>query len=697
MKKAKRSFVRGAGLLALVFSAGAVLAACGNPTPSSTSQSQSVVEKVKWTGVEDVNLTLGDAAPNLILGVTAKQGDKVLTVKVDEERSDEVDTSVAGAFSVYLVAYDGDKAIPEALDGEVIRTVNVTRGVYIDNADFKTASKQGWSGNGNAGSVMSWDIDTTKEALVVDITKSGEEYWQNQVEFNGLEVKKDTTYVITIRAKSETPRNIGASLEVPSLGYRCIDAVSVNSVGYEMSTEYKDFNYYYTASDNYEGVKFGILLGRFNEKDETANKVYIDSVKITKAAKKANSTGVVFTGEDHVKIKSYEDYQALAAVTAVDANGRAVNLVKEGAVQGSAFNADLAKAVFGEMWKVTDSDGNLSYFRRQIEYSAAPDRVHPYDTLDGDFEYGTKFWACEENDIVRITANKTDGTVEIASVKAAPSQEADWRGQLQQNNNGGKLEKDHAYKMVVEAKIDNINVGTLRAEFCAGAGNANAKKDMVFTAADTYQKFETEAFQPTVDVEGGAYRVGLLVGEYSEAYKLTVKSIQVIEVEAEVPYVRNHDYEVMDGKFESGLKYWVKEENGWVNISTNQDGTVKIVSAEGKTAGSDADWKAQLQQNNNGGKLEAGKHYKASVKAKINNTAVTTLRLEFCAGAGNPNAKKDMVFTAADTYQTFETAVFSPAEDVTGGAYRIGLLIGEYSAAYELTVEEIAITEVQLN
>ena len=687
-KTMKNRLFKGAAFLALVFGTTGLVAACGQQQVAPT-------EKVVWSGVDDIELDMGDAAPNLLLGVVATQGDKTLTVRIDNEKSDEVNTDVAGAFSIYYVAYDGDKAVDESLNGEVVRTVSVLRGTHVDNNEFKSNDKRGWGGNGNAGSEMTWDIDTAQQALVVNITKSGNEYWQNQVEFNGLTVKANTTYEITIRAKSATPRNIGASLEVPALGYRCIDKVSVNSVGYTMTTSFADYKFYYTAEENFDGVKFGIILGRFNELDETANTVTIDKVEVKKMAKQANSTGVTFTGESHVEVRDLAEYRALPAVTATK-GGQAVTLTKEGAVQGVEFNEELATAVFGEMWKYVDGDGNLSYFRRQITYKApAPARAHDYDTLDGDFEYGLKFWNPERNDIVSIEEDKTNQVIEIASVKAAPSGEADWRGQLQQNNNGGKLEKDHAYKMVVEAKIDNINVTTLRAEFCAGAGNPAAKKDMVFTAANTYQTFETDPFQPTVDVTGGGYRVGLLIGEYSEAYHLTVKSIHVEEVEPEVPYVRTTDYETMNGDFAMGLKYWIKEENNLITIAENTNNTVKITSA-GET-GSDADWKAQLQQNNNGGKLTAGKAYKAVVVAKTNNKDVTTLRLEFCAGAGNPNAKKDMVFTANDTFQTFETALFVPAEDVTGGNYRVGLLLGEYTGAWELIVDSIQIIEVASN
>lgn len=681
-----------AALLGLGLCCSLVFTSCGQTTPSSSSQP--TPESVVWTGVEDVELNMGDAIPDLLEGVSAAQGSKSLTVKVDNERSDEIDTSVAGAFSIYYVAYDGETAISEDLNGEVVRTISVTRGTYVDNWDFTTSDLNGWGGNPNGNSAMTWEIDPTLSAAVVHITKSGDEYWQNQIEFNGLSVKANTTYEITIRAKSDTPRNIGASLEVPSLGYRCIDTVAINSVGYTMTSEYADYKFYYTASEDYDGVKFGILLGRFTELDETENTVYIDSVNISKMAKVANSTGVVFTGNAVEEISAYEDYLAIPAVTAVDKDGNALTLTKEGAFQTEEFNEELGKAVFGEMWKYVDADNNLSYFRRQIAYNApAPERAAEYDTLDGDFVYGTKFWVPEENGIIAITPDKVNQEINIASVKAAPSGEPDWRAQLQQNDNGGKLLANHAYQMVVEAKIDNTNVRTLRAEFCAGAGNPAAKKDMVFETANTYQTFTTDPFQPTEDITGGAYRVGLLLGEYSEAYNLTIKSIHVIEVQADVPYERETVYEVMNGEFDLGLKHWVKEENGFVAISDLGDGTVKIASTQAGPT-NEPDWKAQLQQNNNGGILEAGHTYKAVVSAKLNNINVRTLRLEFCAGAGNPQAKVDLSFTAADTYETFETATFTPENEVNGGNYRIGLLLAEYSEAYELIVDYIRIVEV---
>lgn len=506
------------------------LSACGeHNTPAVNPEFKDVL----WSGVEDIDLNMGDAIPDLLKGVTAETDTgKKLTVKVDEEASDVIDTSVNGSFTVYYVAYDGDTLVSDEKGGSATRTVNVNRGTYIEDNDFKTGEKFSWAGNGNAGSEMSWKMDKATESLVVDIKNSGQAHWQNQVEFNGLSVKANTTYEITIRAKSTTGRNIGASLEVPAEAYRLIEDNSTNVLGYKTSNEYQDFKYYYTASQDFDGVKFGITLGRFNEDDVAPSVVNIDKVEIKAMAKKANSTGIVFENADQVvyKVGSLQDYLDLPKVTAKDAKGNPVTLIKEGAVQTTEFASELAKATFGEIYKYVDSEGNLSYYKRQIEYAPSTERAHEYSTLDGQFTSGTKFWNKEENGLVKISENKADNTVTIAATKDKGS-DADWKAQLQQNSIDGQiLRSGNSYKAIVKAKTTNKDVKTLRLEFCAGAGNKAAKTDLIFNANDTYQEFETAVFTPENDVTGGALRVGLLLAEYSAKYSLTVDYIQIVEV-----------------------------------------------------------------------------------------------------------------------------------------------------------------------
>ena len=520
----KRKFIGIALLSALTFGSMVTLSSCAG------GETIKPITNVNWEGLDDIYLTMGDEVPNLLAGVKAvADNNKELTVKIDEEMSDEVSTKIDGAFTIYYVAFDGDKKIEEDY-GQASRTVTVERGTYIDDNDFKTGEKGKWAGNGNAGSVMSWEMDKANEAIKVEITNSGEEFWQNQVEYNGLNVRANTTYQITVRAKSTTGRNIGTSLEVPAEGYKLIEDNSTNVVGYKTSTEYQDFKYYFTASQDYLGVKFGITLGRFNEDDVAPSTVYIDKVEIKALAKQANTSGIVFTGDTVCTVHSYKEYLDLPAVTAKDATGKDVKLTKEGVIQKAEFADELSKATFGEMFSYTDENGNFSYFKRQINYRSQIEREFEYSTLDGEFTKGTKYWVKEENGLIEIKDDRANGTVVIKSLKES-TREPDWRAQLQQNNiDGQKLTGGKKYKAVVKAKTTNKDVRTLRLEFCAGAGNPAAKKDLTFSANDTFETFETEVFAPAKDVSGGALRVGLLLAEYNASYTLTVDSIQIVEV-----------------------------------------------------------------------------------------------------------------------------------------------------------------------
>lgn len=499
------------------------MAACG-----TTEEPEEIV--VTWSGLDDITIQLSDEVPSLTEGVTAKDQDgNELKVVVDEENSDTVNNMAAGAYTIWYTAYDSeDNAISEDNNGTATRTVFVEQGTYIENSTFDTGTSK-WSGNGNAGSVMSYSWDETEKALKVDITNSGNEYWNNQVEYNGLNLKKGVTYCVSFKAKSTTGRNIGASLEVPSAGYAIAESQFGNSVGLKTSTEYQEFKYYYTSDADYNAVKLGILLGRFTEADDAASTVWIDDVKVTALDKAANSTGVTFTGETHYDIHSYEEFEAIPAVTATDKDGNDITskLVHTGEVPTS-FPAEFTSLVFGDMYTYTDNDGNISYFRRQFNYTPEVERENEWQLMNEEFEDGLKYWNKEENDWISITEND-DATVTIAATKDSGS-DADWKAQLQQNNSGNVLKAGETYYVEVKAKIDTTDVRTLRLEFCANdGGNTNAKTDLIFTTANEYQVFKSAEYTPTKDISGGALRVGLLLGEYSAKYNLTVDYIKLIK------------------------------------------------------------------------------------------------------------------------------------------------------------------------
>ena len=125
----------------------------------------------------------------------------------------------------YIVMYaetaDGTKVDAEGT-GYAYKTFIVERGTTLDNSTFDTGVT-GWNGNGNAGSIMEFSWDSTEKALKVDITNAGLEYWNNQVEYNGLNLDANSTYEITFKAKSNSGRNIGVTMEVPANGYAVVE------------------------------------------------------------------------------------------------------------------------------------------------------------------------------------------------------------------------------------------------------------------------------------------------------------------------------------------------------------------------------------------------------------------------------------------------------------------------------------------
>lgn len=535
----KRKKVLGVALLsALTFGSVVGMTACGG-TPAEDTEGQEEDLTVTWTGLDTVTLQMGDTAPDPLAGVTAtaSNGD-TLTVVIDEDNSLDIDTGYPGTYTVYYYAKDADgNYVDEEGTGYAWKTFTVERGTTLDNSTFDTGIEH-WSGNGNAGSVVNFSWDSTEKALLATISNAGKEYWNNQAEYNGLNLKANTTYKITFKAKSNSGRNIGVTMEIPAEGYKVVE--TPNCYGLATTTEYQTFDFYYTTGDaDLSSIKFGFLLGRFTEADDVEDpnnpdKVWIDDITITALATKANSTGVTFANAGTYKLDPLNPIASIAdapQVTATDAEGNDITdeLVKTGVIP-TKFNSDMTIANFAEQYMYTDEDGNISYVRREFSWSLSADLENPYSTANSDFTDGLNWWTKEENGIVTITHDAEEGAAVIEAVNNS-SNEADWRAQLQQNNVGNKLTAGETYYVEVRAKVDNPDVRTLRLEFCANAGgNANAKSDLIFTEADTYQVFKSAEYTPTADVTGGNLRVGLLLAEYNVKYTLTVDYIKIVKV-----------------------------------------------------------------------------------------------------------------------------------------------------------------------
>ncbi len=523
MKKGK--IILGVALLGtLTFGTIGGLTSC-NPDTVNPSEDLTVT----WSGIDTVTLQMNDPQPtDLLEGVKAVASDGTeLEVRIDTNASAQyVDTGYPGTYVVYYYAYlDGEQVDPEDT-GYAFKTWIVERGTVLDNSTFDTGIT-GWNGNGNAGSIMEFSWDETEKALRVDITTSGGEYWNNQVEYNGLNLDANSTYEISFKAKSTTGRNIGASIEVPAEGYAVVGEYA-NCLGVATTDEYQEYKFYYTTTEAKSAIKLGILLGRFTEADDAPSTVWIDDVYVTKLDKTANTSGIVFENAENVEISDLSELENLPEVTAKDANGNEVELTKRG-VTPTEFTSTMTLANWAEEYSYTDSEGNFSYVRRQITWRFSYNPENPYEVYNSGFELGERYWNQEENGIINIDFNE-DGEAVINTVVESSNVE-NWRAQLQQNNVGNVLTAGETYVLEVVAKIDNPAVTSLTAEFCANAGgNPNPTFPMEFDAADTYQTFRSTEYTPTADITGANVRVGLLLGNFTQGYALTVDSIQIVKV-----------------------------------------------------------------------------------------------------------------------------------------------------------------------
>jgi hypothetical protein len=356
----------------LVFSAVSTIYACGE-----AAERYEQVD-VTRSGLDQILITSGDDLPDFLEDVEAKDPDgNTLEVKIDEEKTDKIDNVTPGRYSIYYVAYNGTLAIDSDHNGIAKRNLVIERGSYIDNQTFDEGIL-GWKNSVNGDSMCNLEWDKEQKAVRVNVTNSSNEYRKNQLEYNGLSVKQNTTYVVNFKAKSTTKRNVGASLEVPDYDYKLIEDVSNNALGLKTSDKYQEFNFYFTASANYSSVKLALFFGRFNEDDDAESTVWIDDISVKPLAKTANTSGVTFSnGHNYVVIGDYEQYAALPDVIAKDADGNDLQLTKLGAVPSSF--GDYSRLLFGEARFYEDDEGNLSYFKREIDFTKGAEGPLNYD------------------------------------------------------------------------------------------------------------------------------------------------------------------------------------------------------------------------------------------------------------------------------------------------------------------------------
>lgn len=355
----------------------------GDDNPIDTDDKQT---NVTWEGLDQIFVYKGEEEPDVLKGVSAKgENGETLTVKI-AETSLKLDMTRVGRQNITLQAFNGDVAIDEDHNGIAIRTVIVQNSISLDNSTFDdgTEAWSTWSGSGEdkvKGSVsISWDNE--EKALKAQVKEAGSEFWVNQVQYVGLNnvglsTQAQKSYEISFRCKSDTERNVGITVEMKKGGY--VDEDSDNGYGVKTTKDWQTYTFVVTSTSECSDVKIAFCLGRYNEDDDAPSTMWFDDVTIKPLAKLANSTGVVFEDPNSEKdglgiaksydiVYNYDEYKNLSPITAKDAEGNDItkDLKKIGATP-SSFDGEY-RLLFAELYTYTDSQDNLSYFVRKIDY-----------------------------------------------------------------------------------------------------------------------------------------------------------------------------------------------------------------------------------------------------------------------------------------------------------------------------------------
>lgn len=669
------------------------------PQPPISSTVQQELE-VTWAGIENVTLTIGDVFDPLA-GVTATDSTGAsLTVTVDAENSDIVDTSYKGTSTVQYVTTDSN-----GYKHTQTRNVTVIQGHTISNGTFDK-NITGWTldDNTSAGATKAYDNGAAK----ITIKATGNEVWKVQFYQTGLMFDANSIYELSFKAKSPDHRSIAGGFENVSAGYSMMYPGFTSIM---LGDDYTTYKMYCTTKEAVANVKAVILLGRACSVDEGATKdkphtVYIDDVAVKKI--EANKTGVVFENTETKTINVIDQVASLPKVTAKDSTGKDItDDLKVIGIVPDSFEETCTQTSFAQIYTYTDKDGNLSFAYRNVNYKdTSTVRPNEYNPLNGDFTYGFKGWTPEANPgavsdgKIALETKAENGmvTMDFTTMKSGLP---DWNAQLWQN--GITLDVGYVYTVKVTAKTSReLGDGEIiRIEF----DGDKHKTDITGASAAADNKLGTEmktvvSKEYTPATKKTNVRLGLLLAEAANPYSITIDKIEITRVVD--TKVRVNPYNPLNNDFASGFAEWNTE----TNPDSVRDGKLAMTTSSDAAAGTATmnfttlkdgleDWRAQLWQS--GITLEKGYTYTVKVTAKTSRALGDgeIIRIEF----DGPSHKTDISGStaAADNrlgteMKTVVSNPYTPTE--TRNDVRLGLLLADVDAPYSITFDKIEIVRV---
>lgn len=361
---------------------------------------------------------------------------------------DTVDTTTPG---IYQVTYSLTDVSGNTTT--IVRNITVVDGaapttLVLDNADFErdqfvSVNDNGWlwKTGWQVGGAFTATIDNGM--AVVNVTAIGtvphgvQFYQQNRITVSGA------TYLITFRAKAETPRPIKLIFENGSARYLDVD--------FDLTTEWAT----YTCEFNYTWAgttvgKFGFFLGNVGT-TSVPTTIYLDDITVETEVDFEDTVAPTLLGVENYYIVQGSAFDPLFGVKVLDQTDKDLT-VDDITVTGTVDPMTLG--AYDVTYVITDASGNTTTVVRTINVVATtlPSSV---EMINSDFEIpqpvsvNSDGWLWKISGTGAFTAEVSGG---YATVNVTALGTVAWGVQFFQQNRS--FESGNTYKITFKAKAD---------------------------------------------------------------------------------------------------------------------------------------------------------------------------------------------------------------------------------------------------
>jgi len=337
-------------------------------------------EAPQITGADDITIGLGDSFDPLFgIDVTDNRDTSLRVVDIEVTGEELIDVNTVGDYTITYSITDASGNV-----ATVTRVITVSPGIapstlVVSNGDFNKdqfvpVSTDGWYWKTGTGGAFTATIDNGVAAINVTnpgLVPHGVQFYQT----NRVTVK-DTIYIISFKAKADTPRPIKLIMENGTTYARLLDYDVYLTT--EWQTYTIEFNY---TIDGITNAKFGFFLGAVLG-TSVPTMIYLDDLQIVTASEVVDTLDPMLIGVQDTVIVQNNTFDPLLGVTVWDFNDK-VLAKTDIIVTGSVDTSTLGDYVL--TYSVTDASGNSIEETRTVTVVASAAFNSSFAVVNGDF------------------------------------------------------------------------------------------------------------------------------------------------------------------------------------------------------------------------------------------------------------------------------------------------------------------------